>query len=121
MYQDNLFAIDLSKKSIQGALFDKSHRVRFNREFSPKQLVDWLSRQKSLTVAMEACSTAHHWVRVVERLGHRALLVPTRTSNKYREGHKTMQPMRWPWALPPASRQPNLLLPRPLSSRRCNR
>lgn len=38
---------------------------------------------------MEACSTAHHWVRVVERLGHRALLVPTRTSNKYREGHKT--------------------------------
>lgn len=89
MYQDNLFAIDLSKKSIQGALFDKSHRVRFNREFSPKQLVDWLSRQKSLTVAMEACSTAHHWVRVVERLGHRALLVPTRTSNKYREGHKT--------------------------------
>ena len=89
MYQDNLFAIDLSKKSIQGALFDKSHRVQFNRTYSPKKLVEWLSRQSPLTVAMEACSSAHHWVRVVERLGHRALLVPTRTANRYREGHKT--------------------------------
>jgi len=51
MYQDNLFALDLSKKSSQGALFDKSHQVRFNREFSPKKLVDWLSRQQPLTTA----------------------------------------------------------------------
>jgi transposase len=89
MYQDNLFALDLSKNSIQGALLDKNHRVRFNRAFSPKKLVDWLSRQQPLTLAMEACSTAHHWTRVVERLGHRSLLVPTRTVNRYREGHKT--------------------------------
>ena len=89
MYQDNLFAIDLSKKSLQGCLFSKSHRVKFNRAFTPKQLVDWLSKQPPLTVAMEACATAHHWARVVERLNHRALLVPTRTANRYREGHKT--------------------------------
>ncbi len=89
MYQDNLFAIDLSKKTIQGALFDRSHQVRFNRGFSAKKMIDWLSRQPPLTVAMEACATAHHWARVVERLGHAALLVPTRTANRYREGHKT--------------------------------
>lgn len=89
MYQDNLFALDLSKKSIQGALFDKSHRVKFNRTYSANKLVDWFSRQSPLTVAMEASSSAHHWVRVVERLGHRVLLVPTRTANRYREGHKT--------------------------------
>ena len=63
MYQDNLFALDLSKKSIQGALFDRSHQVRLNRTFSPKQLTNWLSRQQPLTVAMEACATAHHWCR----------------------------------------------------------
>ncbi len=89
MYQDNLIALDLSKKTIQVALFDKSHSVRFNREFTPCKLVDWLARQQPLVVAMEACSTANHWARVVERLGHRVLLVATRTSNRYREGHKT--------------------------------
>ena len=89
MYHDNLFALDLSKKSIQGALFDRSHNVQFNRVFSPRKLVDWLSRQSSLTVAMEACATAHHWARVVQRLGHQVLLVPTRTANRYRQGHKT--------------------------------
>ena len=89
MYQDNLIALDLSKKNIQVAKFDKSHTVRFNRVFTPRKFVDWLSRQQPLTVVMEACSTANHWVRVVERLGHRPLLVATRTSNRYREGHKT--------------------------------
>lgn len=89
MYQDNLIALDLSKKSIQCALFGKSHQVLFNREHTPAKFVSWLSRQQPMTVAMEACSTAHHWVRVVERMGHRALLVPTRTSNRYRQGHKT--------------------------------
>jgi len=89
MYKDNLFAIDLSKNSIQGCLLDKSHNQQFNRVFRPKKLVDWLSRQQPLTVAMEACATAHHWCRVVERMGHRPLLIPTRTANRYREGHKT--------------------------------
>jgi transposase len=89
MYQDNLFCLDLAKKSIQGCLLDKSHQERFNRTFSRKKLTEWLSRQQPMTVAMEACSTAHYWSRVVERLGHRPLLVPTRTANRYREGHKT--------------------------------
>lgn len=89
MYQDKLFCLDLAKKSIQGCLLDKNHKEQFNRSFSRKNLVKWLSNQKPLTVVMEACSTAHYWARVVERLGHRSLLVPTRTSNRYREGHKT--------------------------------
>jgi transposase len=89
MYQDNLFCLDLAKKSIQGCLLDKNHQVRFNRTFSRKKLIEWLSRQQPMTVAMEACSTAHYWSRVIGRLGHRPLLVPTRTANRYREGHKT--------------------------------
>jgi transposase len=89
MYQDNLFCLDLAKKSIQGCLLDKNHQVRFNRTFSRNKLIEWLSRQQPMAVAMEACSTAHYWSRVIERLGHRPLMVPTRTANRYREGHKT--------------------------------
>jgi transposase len=89
MYQDTLIAIDLSKNSFQGCLLDKYHHERFNRKFSRNKLTDWLSRQQPLTVAMEACGSAHHWARLVERMGHRPLLVPTRTVSRYREGHKT--------------------------------
>jgi len=89
MYKDNLIAIDLSKSSFQGCLLNKNHQERFNREFTRSKLINWLSRQQPLTVAMEACASAHHWARLVERMGHRPLLVPTRTVNRYREGHKT--------------------------------
>ena len=89
MYQDTLIAIDLSKNSFQGCLLDKYHHECFNRQFTRKRLTDWLSRQQSLTVVMEACGSAHHWARLVERMGHRPLLVPTRTVVRYREGHKT--------------------------------
>lgn len=89
MYQDNLFAIDLSKNSFQGCLLDKSHHECFNRKFTRNKLIEWLSRQQPLTVAMEACGSAHHWARLVKRMGHHPLLVPTRTTVRYREGHKT--------------------------------
>ena len=89
MYKDNLFAIDLSKHSFQGCLLDKYHHERFNRRFTRTKLTDWLSRQQPLTVAMEACGSAHHWARLVERMGHRPLLVPTRSVTAYRQGHKT--------------------------------
>lgn len=89
MYQDNLFAIDLSKHSFQGCLLDKYHHERFNRQFTRAKLTDWLSRQQPLTVAMEACGSAHHWARLVKRMGHRPLLVPTRSVTAYRQGHKT--------------------------------
>ena len=89
MYQGKLLCLDLAKKSVQVCLLNQHNQEQFNRTFSRNKLMDWLSRQKPMTVAMEACSTAHYWARVVKRLGHRPLLVPTRTSNRYREGHKT--------------------------------
>jgi transposase len=70
MYQDNLIAIDLSKYSFQGCLLDKYQHERFNRKFTRNKLMDWLSRQQPLTVAMEACDSSHHWARLVERMGH---------------------------------------------------
>tara|TARA_R110001599_G_C12171064_1_gene653202 strand:- start:278 stop:1318 length:1041 start_codon:yes stop_codon:yes gene_type:complete len=89
MYKDNLFAIDLSKHSFQGCLLDKYHHECFNRNFTRAKLIEWLSRQQPLTVAMEACGSAHHWARLVKRMGHHPLLVPTRSVTAYRQGHKT--------------------------------
>ena len=89
MYKGNLIGIDLSKNSFQGCLLDKYQHERFNRKFTRNKLMDWLSRQQPLTVAMEACGSSHHWARLVERMGHRPLLVPTRSVTPFRLGHKT--------------------------------
>ena len=122
MYQDNLFCLDLAKTTIQGCLLDKSHQTQFNRTFSRKKLTEWLSRQQPMTVAMEACSTAHYWSRMIERLGHRPLLVPTRTANRYREGHKTNATDALAVGVAArASRPPGSLRRRLSNSRKCSR
>ena len=105
MYQGNLLALDLAKNSHQACLLDKAHKEQFNRTFSSSKLTRWLSNQPPLTVAMETCSTAHHWARVVQRLGHRVLLVPTQTASRYRQGQKTNATDAL--AVGVAARQPN--------------
>lgn len=89
MNKDNLIGIDLSKYSFQGCLLNKHNEELFNRNFSRKRMVEWLSKQKPLVVAMEACGSAHHWARLVQRLGHEPLILPTRSVTSFRLGHKT--------------------------------
>jgi transposase len=89
MNKGNLIGIDLSKHSFQGCLLDQHSDEVFNRKFTRKSLTNWLSRQKPLVVAMEACGSAHHWARLVKRLGHQPLILPTRSVTGFRLGHKT--------------------------------
>lgn len=89
MRHDNLIGIDLSKHSFQGCFLDKYDRERFNRKFTRQSLTNWFSRQSPLTVALEACGSAHHWARVVERMGHKPFIVPPHSVTAFRLGHKT--------------------------------
>ncbi len=70
MNKDNLIGIDLSKHSFQGCLLDQHNSETFNRKFSRKRLVESFPQQKPLVVAKEACGSAHHWSRLVQRYGH---------------------------------------------------
>jgi transposase len=36
----------------------------------------FLSAQPPCTVAMEACSSSHHWAREIGKLGHQIRLIP---------------------------------------------
>lgn len=89
MNKGNLIGIDLSKYCFQVCLLNEHNHEVFNRTFTRKSLTNWLSKQSPLVVAMEACGSAHHWARVVRRLGHRPLILPTRSVTAFRLGHKT--------------------------------
>ena len=60
MNKGNLFGIDLSKNSFQGCLVDRDNKEIFNRKFTRKGLVSWLSKQKPMIVAIEACGSSHY-------------------------------------------------------------
>ena len=65
-----------AKRSFQlhGARADGS--VAFRRKVSRERLLYILGAQQRCVVAMEACASAHYWVREILKLGHEVRLVP---------------------------------------------
>ena len=68
--------IDLAKKIFHVTAMDESGRVLERKRFRRAQLQSYLALLPSgCVVAMEACGSAHHWGRLAESLGHRAMLM----------------------------------------------
>lgn len=76
MDEVSIIGVDLAKSALQlhGARADGS--VAFRRKLRRAQLLPFLTEQPRCVVAMEACASAHHWGREIERLGHEARLIP---------------------------------------------
>lgn len=89
MKQSNLFGIDLAKNSFQGCLINRDNQEIFNRKFTRKSLINWLSKHKPMIVAIEACGSSHYWTRVIERLGHQVIILAPTSVSGFRLGHKT--------------------------------
>jgi transposase len=76
MEEVTIVGVDLAKRVFQlhGAAADGS--VVFRRKLSRNQLLPFLARRPPCIIAIEACATAHHWGREIEKLGHGVRLVP---------------------------------------------
>ncbi len=71
-----LLAIDLGKRHFQVCGTDVGGKVLFNRPLSRPKLLELPSGQPRCIVAMEACSTSHHWGRIAQGAGHEVRLIP---------------------------------------------
>ena len=76
MEQASIIEIDLAKHSFQlhGAASDGS--VLFRRKLTRGKVLQFVASQPRCVVAMEACASAHHWGREIQKLGHEVKLVP---------------------------------------------
>ena len=76
MEEVTIVGVDLAKRVFQlhGAAADGS--VVFRRKLSRNQLLPFLARRPPCIIAIEACATAHHWGREIEKLGHGVRLIP---------------------------------------------
>ncbi|HEY6355625.1 MAG TPA: IS110 family transposase [Burkholderiaceae bacterium] len=76
---------DLAKRVIQVHAVDAQGRRVVSRSFKPEQFIAWCAQLPSgCLVAMEACSSAHHWARRLRALGLDARLIAANFVSPYR-------------------------------------
>jgi transposase len=76
MGEVSTIGVDLAKNIFQVHGADASGAVVFRKKLRRSQLLSFLAAQPSCTVAMEACSSSHHWAREIRTLGHAVRLIP---------------------------------------------
>lgn len=87
--KSTLIAVDTAKLVFEVAEADGlgkvARRLRLNRE----QFSEYLATRPTAEFVLEACGGAHHWGRMMERLGHRVRLLPVPYVCAYRRRNKT--------------------------------
>jgi transposase len=76
MGEVSTIGLDLAKNVFQVHGADASGAVLFRKKLRRHQVLAFFAGQKPCTVAMEACSSSHHWAREISRLGHQVRLIP---------------------------------------------
>lgn len=68
--------IDLAKNVFQVHAIDAEGRVVLQRAFRRPQLTAFFQKLPACLIGLEACSSAHHWGRLLTRFGHQVRLIP---------------------------------------------
>jgi len=76
MDEVSTIGMDLAKSVFQLHGADAAGAVVFRKKLRRSQVLSFLAAQPPCTVAMEACSSSHHWAREISTLGHAVRLIP---------------------------------------------
>ena len=68
--------LDLAKNAFQVHAVDAKGEIVVARKLTRGRLVAFFAELPRCLVAMEACSSAHHWARMLVGLGHEIRLIP---------------------------------------------
>ena len=82
-------AVDLAKSVFQVAISHRPGRVDEEHRLSRGRFLKFFALQPAATVLLEACGSAHHWGRELERLGHTVSLLPPHDVHRYVRRSKT--------------------------------
>ncbi len=82
-------AVDLAKSVFELAVSNYPGRVKERHRLSRTRFERFFAQHQPTTVLFEACSSAHHWARELQRLGHQVVLLPPHTVRPYVTRNKT--------------------------------
>ncbi len=81
--------LDLAKAIFQVHGANAQGKRVFNKPIQRDKLAEFFQLQPPCTVAMEACSSAHHWGRLIRSMGHDVrLIAPPQHVKAYVQGNK---------------------------------
>lgn len=81
--------LDLAKNVFQVHCVDAEGNVVAARKLRRGAVIEFFERLPVCVVAMEACSTSHHWGRQIAALGHEVKLIPPAHVKPYVRRNKT--------------------------------
>ncbi len=88
MGEVSTIGVDLAKSVFQVHGADASGAVVFRKRLRRSQVLAFFAAQPPCTVAMEACSSSHHWAREISTLGHAVRLIPPASVRPFVKRHK---------------------------------
>jgi transposase len=81
--------VDLAKSVFEVAVSTTPGRVEERHRLSRAALPRFFATRPPAEILLEACASAHHWGRELQRLGHTVRLLPASDVARYRDGNKT--------------------------------
>jgi len=82
-------AVDLAKSVFQVAISRRTGVVSESHRLSRTKFKRFFAEHQPATVLLEACSSAHHWARELQGLGHSVILLPPHAVRPYVPRNKT--------------------------------
>jgi transposase len=82
-------AVDLAKSVFEIAVSNRPGHVSEHHRLPRSRFERFFAERQPTTVLFEACSSAHHWARELQRLGHSIVLLPPHTVRPYTMRNKT--------------------------------
>jgi transposase len=85
----SMIGLDIAKNVFQVHGVDASGQVVLRRQLRRGQVEKFFAKLEPCVVGLEACGGAHHWARVLQRLGHEVRLMSARYVKAYVKRNKT--------------------------------
>ncbi len=82
-------SVDIAKAVFEIAVSRHPGAVSERHRLPRPRFLEFFAQRQPATVLLEACSSAHHWARQLQSLGHRVLLLPPHAVRPYVTGNKT--------------------------------
>lgn len=80
--------IDIAKDVFHLVAMDSRGKVLWRKVLRRRRVLESLAQLKPAEVGMEACATAHHWAREIQKLGHEVKLIHPKFVSPYRKSSK---------------------------------
>jgi len=84
-----IIGVDLAKDVFQLAVADRSGQARESHRLNRAKFEAFFQNRAVALVVMEACGSAHHWARWLNRLGIEVVLLPARYVRAFVRRNKT--------------------------------